>query len=409
MLGIALAIRRAPGRPYTLSLFAGLALALSAGFWIAFVWAIPAVIFAAPILFGFSRRNLLRSTATLASFAGVVCLMFGAAILILDLRSLEQIVDWKIYSSHGIETSGISRVVYGLPQTFAYMGKGGAQFKRFLLSDPDYHFSVWNLVNLTFVNLLIFYLSGICALRLLTASVFRGRFIVFLAFSILPLAAFAATFDGAAVERYLPVVPGVFLALGLAMSVKHYWPLKLLLACSITLLVPINLFILTNAPHVWISEKVLMRSEILSSITTDGDQVFTAVWTDPLINFTRSFPFHDLNFNGNRKYLSLLTPGTSQTRKWKEEFAFRALQAWDNDQRVFVSVSAFRENPEAEWNWVEGFDRHVRWRDVPAFSEHLDVNCLLDQGGEWVMINDNGVNRSFLTPFAREYYGALHD
>jgi hypothetical protein len=62
-----------------------------------------------------------------------------------------------------------------------------------------------------------------------------------------------------------------------------------------------------------------------------------------------------------------LTEPTVVTRaRWRELFAARTLRHWGADAEVWVSKRLFADRPKPEWNWVEGEDRNLRWRDMPA-------------------------------------------
>jgi hypothetical protein len=72
--------------------------------------------------------------------------------------------------------------------------------------------------------------------------------------------------------------------------------------------------------------------------------------------------------------------GNQRTPLWKEDFTARVLQRIRKGEPVWISKRLLREIPLPEWEWTEGDDPNVRWREFPMFFRALDYTH--DVGGE---------------------------
>ncbi len=373
LLGIALVVNPSSSRPNVFAGLAGVSFALSTGFWIAFVWAIPAAMLAAPILFGFNRKNLTRSALTLSAFVIAVLVIFGGAIVVLKIDSIQGIIAWISVASHGNATHGLARVIFGISRSFVFMGDGGAEIKQFLLSNSNTQNAIYALFNATIFKFLAFYLVGLLVSIVLLGSEHGRRFFLFLIASCLPLAIFAISFDGAAIERYLPLVPAVFIAFALSLHIARHRLVMGFLVLSAVLLILSNTISIVRWEQLALDPSHVERASLAKPLFARNAVVFLVNWNEPLVNFNRSFPFHELNNYGNARYNVLVTPGLDQTRTWREEFATRVITAWEKDREVWVSTRALETVPAPEWKWVEGGDANVGWIDFPTFFDGLDL------------------------------------
>jgi len=90
-------------------------------------------------------------------------------------------------------------------------------FKRFLLHDPYNPVSFFELGRASLLKLLLFYGLLIAVLKQLLHSANRRIFWLFLAVAA-PVFAFALFWYGGGMERYLPLYPVFFLAVGCALT-----------------------------------------------------------------------------------------------------------------------------------------------------------------------------------------------
>lgn len=400
ILGIAFLIERESRRHVVVSMLGGAALALSAGFWIAFVWTVPAAIFAAPVLFGFSRQNLLRAAAALVSFSSTIVLMFGAAVIILEHKSVSEVQAWVASAAHGIDTSGVARSVFGVARSFVFIEAGGIQFKRFIMGDPFNAVSWEMLLSSSLLLFLGFW--AIVAVLLFEGTRLKAdhiRFFYFFLICSIPVLAFGVLFDGGAVERYLPLFPAAFLLTAIVKERCVSKPLHFFLAAGLSVFVVINLFSL-SLPKT--NERIRSLEQRTSSIDTHvapGDVVFLLNWNDELVNFNRSFPFHPHNLGGNRVYHVIATPGVRSSSLWHRDFAERTKDAWEKGHKVWISTRALAETPEANWNWVEGDDPRLSWTDFYHFFGELETGPAFGGQDGWVLIPASSRNIAYIERF----------
>ena len=370
VIGIAFIVSRSSRFEFVAPFLGGVSLALAAGFWIAFVWVIPSVLIISPILYGMERRNFINSAIVLLSFSVTIFIVFGLAAYSLSLNSASEILAWIKVSSHGIETRGLGRTIFGLARSFVFMSDGGAQIKAWLLGDENQTLTVWTaLYTLALVG--GFYFSMAVSATILSRDRFGRTIILWALIGIAPLFLFAVFFDGAAVERHLPAIPIILIVAAIALEKSRSTVLFWMLIAIFSVFGLINMLALSEWNQSKTIASISERARLVATQTKTTDMVYLPHWMDDLVNFNRSFPDHPLNQFGNRQYNVVVTLGIGQTRTWREEFALRTLIAWKTGRDVWVSNRVLSANPGNGWNWIEGTDDHVRWQDLPNFFSQL--------------------------------------
>jgi hypothetical protein len=240
-------------------------------------------------------------------------------------------------------------------------------------------------------------------LFLLLQNARNRKFFVVLLTAALPMLCFAALFDGGAVERYLPLFPVAFISLAVALQIEGWRFLRYGILTILAMFAIIN----ANALSVWeVSEqqnKIVSRVELLDTKARPKDKIFVVNWTDDLINFNRSFPFNPINLQGNLRLNSIVTPGSAQTTQWREEFAARSFLAWENEENVWLSNRAFSLQPKADWNWTEGGDKNVGWREFPEFFSKLELGETLGDENGFTLILPTETNKRLLQEYKNKF------
>jgi hypothetical protein len=113
------------------------------------------------------------------------------------------------------------------------------------------------------------------------------------------------------------------------------------------------------------------------------------------MSFNRNRPFHELNLEG-LKIHSLMAPGTPEAAHWRESVSRRILQAWGDGERVLISSHLMAPKPDASWNWVEGDDKRVSWRDFHQFFGMLEITPATSGQGEFRELLPTPRNRNVL-------------
>ncbi|MCY7348176.1 MAG: hypothetical protein LH614_18445, partial [Pyrinomonadaceae bacterium] len=153
--------------------------------------------------------------------------------------------------------------------------------------------------------------------------------------------------------------------------------------------------------------KIASRVAPLETKAQPQDRIFVVNWTDDLINFNRSFPFNPINLRGNLRLNSVVTTGSSQTTQWREEFAARSFRAWENGENVWLSNRAFSPQPKADWNWAEGDDKNVGWREFPEFFGKLELGERLGDENGFTLILPSAANKTRLLEYKNKFAGEI--
>ena len=387
-------------------ILAGVSFAASISLWIAYVWAVPGAMMAGVLLPGEKLTNVLKkSFVSAASFAMFVTPVFIGGGYLAGATDISTLLKWISEAAHGNDTAGVLRTAFGLARSFFFLSNYGMLLKRFTLGDPFNSVSLGMLLTRWLVKLIIFYL--LAALTMILAwrgGFFTRRYLLFAGFSATPLVVFAIFFDGGAVERYLPLIPSVLLAFAIAIDrLKPNSLIRMIVVAVALIAVADNVMQLSLRSLEKQNSDSISRIEKIYSVVGEHDKVFMVNWNDDLINFNRSFPFHNSNTKSGLRLNALVTPGLAQSTTWREEFAARTLAAWKNGANVWISNRATSSTPEPSWNWTEVPGQEVHWRDFPEFFTNLEISKGIDGQDEISLVTQSDKNRAFLSPYAGRY------
>jgi hypothetical protein len=388
-----------PDRLLRSAMAAGVALACSVCLWFLYIWAIPGALALPFLLFGAQparRRLVFRAAVVFAVAAG---LAYGAVLAHLGIYNLTELRSWISSSSHGMtHVKGVTRVAFGVPRSLIDMGNDGVVLKRFLLGDPFNPVSVPEVILLSLWALALFYIcGGVVAFNLLRSK-WGKRVLFYMLAGSLPMIAFAAFFDGAAIERYLPIYPFLFLALSCFLAGKRpALPAKIAVLSLIAVTSGSNVIRMSKPVLAREQERVAARIDELRPRLKPESVIVTIDLQDALINFRRSFPFDPLVQQTQARITSLVMIGTERVPAWTEEFAEEAASTWRRGGEVWVTARALSPRPREEWNWVEGADRRISWDDFYSFFSNLQTGE--STGGEdgFVLLPPSSSNQKVLT------------
>jgi hypothetical protein len=123
---------------------------------------------------------------------------------------------------------------------------------------------------------------------------------------------------------------------------------------------------------------------------------------DELVNFSSGFPFHPLNRQGTLNIHSVTEPGTDRNLTWRQDFAAKALARLEAGGDVWLSERLFAPRPRPEWNWAEGDDPRVSWRDFMPFFTQFDVGERVGGEDGFALLARTPRNEELLRGIARE-------
>jgi hypothetical protein len=382
------------------AVLAGASLAGSGLLWLPYVLAIPAALLAPLMLFGFSKQRF-----KLSILAAIVGAIIGGAVYFAvmshnGVHNVQEFRAWmeKTSRSTGSSNKGISKTVFGFARSFINMGNDGMLFKRYLLHDPFNPVSVLDLARLSLWKLLAFYLFLSFILLSLVTSTNGRRLLILFLLNVLPVIAFAIYWQGGDPERYLPLYPLLFIAVAWALDSEQVKGLfKIPLVLFILAMIATNGVMMARGRLNRQQESSAARLSELSGMLKPNSWVFTANWQDDLVNFNRSFPLNPVNRNSNLIIGALISPGEPEVARWQQEFSSRAQSIWSNGGDVWISRRLLSERPRPEWNWVEGDDPRVSWKDLYGYASRLELGQSAGGDDGFFLLVPSEQNRKFMS------------
>jgi hypothetical protein len=380
------------------AIWSGLALTGAICFWFPYVWAIPAAL-AAPLLIGETRqrpwRLVLRS---LTAFSLITSLVYVWVILHLGIDDLTGLQAWISSSSHGMKLTGVARTIIGFVRSMINLGNDGIAFKRFTLNDPYAPISGFDLLRDSAWKLGLFYLVFAAMLFSLFRSERGKRFLALIFINAIPLFGFAFFFDGGAVERYLPLFPLLFLAAAFCFSEsttpRYVRVAAIIFICIVSLT---NLRVMNVASLSAQQQLIESRIGAVHSQLTPQSKLFVISQQDELINFNRTFFFNPVNQDIGVITNPVLLLNTTQVDRWQLAFAEDVATAWNAGGEAWLSNRLFSASPSPEWNWVEGADQRIAWRDLHSFFAQLEVGEVKGETDGFVRLLNTETNKHLLS------------
>jgi hypothetical protein len=275
---------------------------------------------------------------------------------------------------------GTTRAIFGLARSFINMGDDAVLFKRFLLHDPYNPVSFFELGRASLLKLLLFYGLLIAVLKQLLHSANRRIFWLFLAVAA-PVFAFALFWYGGGMERYLPLYPVFFLAVGCALTDDRAPAFLKWLATVVLLVGVFSNFSATSSYTLGKEQRhVQERVKDVLPLLKSPSRVIVLDVNDELQNFKRSFPFLPIvRYDMIRTYAAL-DIGTPKDLHWHQDLALFVLKTWGASGDIWVSKRVLAVRPQRNWTWVEGADPKVTWPMIRYFFTEFDYG--MSAGGE---------------------------
>ncbi len=368
---------RRPDNAAGMAAAAGAALAGALGFWFPYVWALPAAGLLPLLLGGFDRARL-RLTLWAATACGVVAALTNLiALAAQGIATVGGALAWVKASQHGIHgINGVPRMLFGLARSFINLGEDGTLYRRYLGGDslnPVTRTEV--LRNLWPIGL--FYVVAVVLAFALARSAAGRRLLALLAVAAVPILAFGIAWQGGDMERYLPLYPFVFLALGGLFGDRRTprW-CKGLAVVFFTVMVVRNASVLIRPVLEQRQQELSARASVLLPRLRPCSHVFTV--NDDVAKLRRDYPLNPL---GHRLPLRpILEPGVTRAVEWRPLLWRRMRKTWEQGGDVWVTRRVFRSTPRREWLWVEDQRSELRWAQLREFF--ADFETVESVGGE---------------------------
>ena len=385
------------------SALAGVCLAGAVTLWVPYVLAIPGAL-SVPLFLSEKRKNhfkLILQVCLAGALFGAIA--YALALGNLGIHDVSGFKAWMSGASHGLsQGQGIPAVAFGLARSFINTGQDSIIFKRYLVHDPLNPVTLFDLLKLSLWKIALFYLFLFSILINLLRSTQGKRVLGLLLFNAIPVIAFALYWQGTVMERYMPLYPVLFLALGISLSSVRARPLfKYLTLAFIAVMIVTNVNALSKLRLNRQQERTVARFQELQPLLKPHSRVF--VVKDELSSFTGDFPLHPLNRESKLQFLlhSFVSLDKPETLRWRKDFSSDALRVWQSGGDAWVSKRLLTPRPRPEWGWVEGADRRVSWLEIYDFFQQLEVGQSVGGDDGFVLLLPTSNNKHILESVTR--------
>jgi len=360
-------------RRIPLAALAGAAAALAATLWFSYVIVIPAVAVAAVVLG--KRRDYGAGAAVLLAAAATGLVTFMGTGLALGMRSPAEFLEWVSRASHGIEgVSGAPRAALGFARSLLFVGEDGGVMRRFLSRDPYAPVSLLDLARTRIWLLGLIWLVGLAGLVQLLRSRAHHALLAVFASAALPTVAFAVLWQGGDATRWFTLYPFLFLVVHAMLTVEGRGRvLRRVTLAGLAFMALNNLILLSTVAAERRRDDALVRIAGMGEMLRDGDLLFCTHYQDDLAQVPNMFPLEPLHEGRTPTVHILVELAAPQVPRWRAVFARRARQAWETGHQVWFSKRMLSPVPRAEWEWIEGTDPRIQWRDFFEFFSQFEV------------------------------------
>ncbi len=192
----------------------------------------------------------------------------------------------------------------------------------------------------------------------------------------------------------MPMYPLLFAAWGLVLAGSR--PVRLIQAVVVLLIVvmsAMNVLALSEATAERDRDRLRRRVEPVLRLLGPEDRIYVVLIQDPLFLAKRDPTF---SFTRDLKVGVLVPVGYASTPNWRGHFAQNVQRAWAKGGRTWITKRVLSRQPKAEWDWVEGDEKSVRWSDLPSFFEAFELDQDLGDEDGFVVLARTPHNEQLL-------------
>ncbi|MGH2638818.1 MAG: hypothetical protein ACRDF4_05990, partial [Rhabdochlamydiaceae bacterium] len=233
--------------------------------------------------------------------------------------------------------------------------------KRFLFHDPYYQISLARLVMRLWEVELFYAVVFLAFITIAKRPAFR-RYMLWIGIGILPNILLSVRWDGAALERHMPLLIFFFVAMALWFEAGS----KSGRAIFISLIIVVGL---VNISGLWYAtnankEQVIDRQvEELWHRLKPASRVAVLSSQDEISEFQGIHPFDSFNQSSKLQLFPVVQLGFKSARYWKQTFADSVAQYWIAGGDVWISKNLLKSKPGESTYWAENADPGVAWAD----------------------------------------------
>lgn len=348
----------------------GLLLALAPLLWVPYLLALPAAVLVFPFVNGWTRKNIMASLklSMIVGMAAAILLLPTAAYLRLTPMGF---VNWMLHPGQIRYNAGPLRTFFGLPKLLFYLGDDGLYVKRFLYHDPYNPVSVATLLSLGLWKIALFYVSLVLAFFTIWHTKATRKYLLFITAGIIPTIVLSLQWDGAALERHMPLEPFLFVAFALGFAYGSKYVRSLLLVVSLVAL-------LLNAGAMWYATAATTEGRVAAQIgeiwprLNEHSMVTVLNIQDGLVLFQRIHPLHTYNQSNHLRPYPLMGSIEDSMRFWLPRFERTEQECWSEQGAVWVNKSLLAASPGATDYWIENETSGISWRSISSYfrSQH---------------------------------------
>jgi hypothetical protein len=358
-------------------LLPGIFLGLSIIFWFPYSLTVPSV-----LVFALRYQMVdFRDRVSLILRAAAVCALIVIGVYIFavisnHITSFAMAHDWYLRSQYGkSQTKGYLRAITGIPRGFFYLGDDGIMWKRLLFqrsSGAHGTALAWLIVQMSWKLVAVYAFLCVVLIGLVRAAEPGGReLLATLLFAAGPILVFAIIlFEAGPPERYLPVFPMLFLGAGYLLARQRH--LRAWLLGFFAVMLAVNSVALSRALERGRWSTTAAKLEALDQVATPNDVLWVMSYQDDVFRMAEEHPLDPLLLRAPR--LRVVAELQSQAlASWPETVSKIAVDSWHDGRQVWISKRLLAPQPKLEWNWIEGDDSRVHWREFPAFFSRLQT------------------------------------
>lgn len=388
---------------WKLAICGALFLATSILFWVPYVLSAGTVACASLLVWeeGNARRRLLISAWRILPLAALLTIgAFAAAIVARHISTPGQLMEWVRSAGHGEDRDRQwLRMLFGLPRSFFIMGDDGVLWKQFLFHDPYAGVGWAEIIRASVWKLTLFYATAGVAL-LYVARRWRG--LLFWALSaIVPTLALAMAFEAGSVERYLALYPVVFVVFAWMLSQRDALPARVLIIIFCGALIVTNLWANFKPRVDRDRARSLARVGTITAAHEPANRTLTVYTLNIRDDLETLYDPSDRSLDHVPVVLPMIPTLGPEIANWRGLFGQRMLTTWNQGGEVWITKRAWADKPLREWNWVEGDDWRVHWKDFRAVLSHFQIDAQAGGTDGFNRIADTPENRAEATKLIR--------
>jgi hypothetical protein len=367
-------------------------------FWFPMVLAVPGAALSVLILSGDTPRRRRAAVAVCVCAGTMTILSYAIIAHLANVRTPDELRAWIVSAGHGISgIGGAPRVVMGFARSLIDTGRLGIIVKRHMIGDPYNSTSLNDVFHAGLARIAVLYLGGAALVYRLIRRAEGRRALTVLLVTAIPVVGFAYKWQGGDPERYLALYPALFVTLALMLSSLPQQAGELVAMFVIVVFAGINVPAMSRTKAA--AECAALTARLASIPHTDGRTpvVVTPNALDPILEYRARCPDVALASSSQApQAFGLVMPHAVDAPNWRASLAARAGRTWDAGDHLWASRRAFAPKPSASWDWTEGDDPRVHWRDFSAFCNRLDTGVAVGGADGFVEILPTSKNRRLM-------------